>query len=193
MRLEWSAPTYGSTISNHLLADPNEWFAVQVWAGRESRSAAFLGLRGYDVFLPCYRERRRLADRTKTFERALFAGYLFCRMQPHVYAKILTAPGVIRIVGGLDGPIAIPQTEISAIRRIVDAHLQAEPWPFPEPGQHVCIDAGPLRGTEGTVLTVNDRRKLIVSISLLQRAVAVEIDPEWIAPSVGVPRLVRHA
>jgi transcription termination/antitermination protein NusG len=191
MQLEWRAPAHGAIDCP--LIDPNEWFAVQVWAGREARSAGFLALRGYDVFLPCYRERRRLADRIRTYERALFAGYLFCRMQSHVYAKILTAPGVIRIVGGLEGPIPIPQMEIMAIRRIVDAHLQAEPWPFLEPGQHVRIDAGPLRGTEGTVLTVNDRRKLIVSISLLQRAVAVEIDPEWIAPCGSVPMLMRHA
>jgi transcription antitermination factor NusG len=188
MRLEWRAPADGA-LSEYPQVDPNEWFAVQVWAGRESRSAQYLELRGYDVFLPCYRGRRRLSDRMRTFERALFAGYLFCRMQKEVHAKVLTAPGVIRIVGDPCGPIAIPQIEIAAIRRIVDSQLQAEPWPFPEPGQHVRIDAGPLSGTEGTVLTVNDRRKLIVSISLLQRAVAVEVDPDWIAPTNSAPRL----
>lgn len=57
-----------------------DWFAVQVWSGREHLSARHLAQRGYDVFLPCSRERRRWSDRIKVVERALFAGYVFCRL-----------------------------------------------------------------------------------------------------------------
>jgi transcription antitermination factor NusG len=157
-----------------------EWLAVQVWCGREHISATHLRLRGYEVFLPRYRERRRWSDRIKVVDRALFAGYVFCRIDGDVVGRIVTAPGIIRIVGDGRGPLPVAAHEIEAIQRIVETHLSAEPWLAPHVGQRVRIEAGPLCGIEGVVLVAKNRHRLIVSISLLQRAVAVEIDSAWI-------------
>lgn len=161
------------------------WFAVQVRSGRERLTARHLRTRGYEVFLPCYEERRRWSDRIKRIERALFAGYLFCRVPRNVTGTIATAPGVVRIVGDGHGPLSIPASEIETIQRIVETRLSAQPCPFLEAGQLVRIDAGPLRGTEGIVLRFQDQRRLIVSIPLLQRSVAVEIDSEWVSVPQG--------
>jgi transcription antitermination factor NusG len=158
----------------------HEWWAVQVWAGREQRSAEQLRARGYEIFLPCYQERRRWSDRVKTIERALFAGYVFCRIVSPVAAKIVTTPGVIRIVGDGSGPLAVRSDEIEAIQRIVATQRSAEPWPYVQVGEYVRIEAGPLRGTEGIVQKVSNRYRLVVSVSLLQRSVSVEVDPEWV-------------
>ena len=157
-----------------------EWFAVQVWSGREHISAAHLRERGYQVFLPCYREQRRWSDRIKVFERALFAGYVFCQIVPDVLGKIITAPGVIRIVGDGSEPVSIPADEIEAIQRIVATSLSTEPWPMPQAGQRVRIELGPLSGIEGVVLAVKNHHRFVVSISLLQRSVAVEVDSKWL-------------
>jgi transcription termination/antitermination protein NusG len=166
-----------------------DWFAVQVWSGHEHLSARHLSERGYEVFLPSYRERRRWSDRVKVVEQALFTGYVFCRLAPEVFGKIVTARGVIRIVGDGAGPLSIPASEIEAIQRIVAARLSTEPWPIPQIGQRVRIEFGPLRGIEGDVLMVKNQQRLVVSVSLLQRAVAVEIDASWFScqPS-SVPR-----
>jgi transcription antitermination factor NusG len=161
----------------------SEWFAVQVWSGREHVSAAHLRVRGYEVFLPCYRERRRWSDRIKVVDRALFSGYVFCRLAERVVAKIVSAPGVIRIVGDQQGPLPIPEHEIEAIQRIVQSPFCAEPWSVPCVGQKVRIETGPLRGIEGVISVLKNRRRLVVSISLLQRAVAVEIDSQ----SISIP------
>ncbi len=159
-----------------------EWFAVQVWSGREQLSARHLRLRGYEVFLPCYREQRRWSDRVKVVERALFAGYVFCRVEADVVGKIVTAPGVIKMVGAGSGrPISIPTDEIGAIQPIVAARLSTEPTPMPRAGQRVRVEQGPLRGLEGIVQVVQNHHRLIVSISLLQRAVAVSVDADWIS------------
>jgi transcription antitermination factor NusG len=158
-----------------------EWFAVQVWSGREQSSAIHLRQRGYDVFLPCYRERRRWSDREKVVNRPLFAGYVFCRVDVDVAGKIVTAPGVIRIVGDGGRPLPIPAHEIEAIQRIVDTRLAVEPWQAMRAGQRVRVEVGPLRGIEGVVVTVRNRHRMVVSISMLQRAVAVEINPEWVS------------
>jgi transcription termination/antitermination protein NusG len=157
-----------------------DWFAVHVCAGREHRCAQHLSVRGYEIFLPSYREHRRWSDRVKVVERALFAGYVFCRASGDVVAKILTAPGVIRIVGDSYGPLPVATAEIETLRRAVAARLSAEPWEFLRAGQRVRVVDGPLRDAEGIVLRTKNRHRLIVSITLLQRAVAVEIDPAWI-------------
>jgi transcriptional antiterminator RfaH len=161
----------------------NEWFAVQVWAGRERISAQHLRVRGFAVFLPCYRDHRRWSDRVKVVERALFEGYVFCRFASDVVGKILTAPGVIRIVGDATGPLSIPRQEIEAIERIVASQLATEPWPTPRVGQRTRIEYGPLRGIEGVVVAVKNQSRLLVEISLLRRAVAVEIDAAWVNAS----------
>ncbi|MFL6282678.1 MAG: transcription termination/antitermination protein NusG [Pyrinomonadaceae bacterium] len=157
-----------------------QWFAVQMWSGREHRCAKHLLLKGYEVFLPCLRERRRWSDRIKVVDRPLFAGYVFCRADKNFGGKIVTVPGVIRIVSDDRGPSPIPAHEIDAIRRIVEARVAAEPWPVSLVGQKVRIELGPLRGITGTVLVVKNRRRLVVSVGLLPQAVAVEIDSEWV-------------
>lgn len=158
-----------------------DWFAVQVRAGRERFCAEHLQARGYEVFLPCYYEQRRWSDRLKTTERALFAGYLFCRFGRTVTAKVVTTPAVIRIVGNSQGPQAVPSHEIEAVRGITAARLAIEPWPFEYQDRLVRVDCGPLRGLLGTVLQVKNRHRLVISVSLLQRSLAVEIAPEWVS------------
>jgi transcription termination/antitermination protein NusG len=169
-----------TTSSTHEAA-AREWFAVQVRARREHLAAHHLRDRGYEVFLPCRRSRRQWTDRVKTVESPLFPGYLFSRLTSAVEPKMVTAPGVIRIVGDGVRSSAIPAAEIDAIRCIVDTQLQAEPWTFVTAGERVRIDVGPLRGTEGVVLTNGEKRRLVVSITLLQRSVAVEIDRDWVS------------
>jgi transcription antitermination factor NusG len=169
-------------------ASMREWFAIQVWSGRERLSAKHLSERGYEVFLPRYGERRRWSDRIKVVERALFAGYVFCRLTPEVFGKIVTAPGVVRIVGDGARPLPIPPREIEAIQRITALQLATEPWPVPQVGQRVRIEVGPLCGIEGVVTTVRNQRRLVVSVSLLQRAVAIEIDASWISVQSALVR-----
>jgi transcription termination/antitermination protein NusG len=162
-----------------------DWFAVQVRAGRERLVAVHLRSRGYDVFLPQHRERRHWSDRVKYVERPLFPGYLFCRIYGDIFGKIVTAPHVLRLVGDGERPLPVEQNEIEAIQRVVDVGLDLEPWPMPKVGQRVRIVFGPLVGTEGTVVRTKSGQRLIVSIGLLQRAVAVELHADWVSESLG--------
>ena len=164
----------------------SEWYVTQVWAGREQLCANHLRLRGYEVFLPCYRENRRWSDRVKKVERPLFPGYVFCRLTGDAVGNIVTTPSVIRIVGDGTRALPIPTQEIEAIQRVVALRLNVEPWQFLAVGQRVRIDAGPLRDMEGIVIQTKNRHRLIVSVSLLQRSVSVEIDSEWVSVPAAV-------
>lgn len=95
---------------------------------------------------------------------------------------VLSVPGVVGIVGFGDGPTPIPEKEVEDVKTLVDSGFLLTPWPFLEVGQKVLVEKGPLAGVEGIVQATRGRYRLVVSISLLQRAVATEIDRMWVRP-----------
>lgn len=158
------------------------WFAVQVWARHEARVAEHLKGKGYRWFLPLYKCRKRWSDRVKVVDAPLFPGYLFCRFNPESRLRILTTPGVIQIVGNNGSPAPIDETEIEAIQTVVTSGLPSEPWPFLAVGHRVRIESGPLCDLEGTVVMHKGHHRLVLSVKLLQRSVAVEIDSASVSP-----------
>ena len=158
------------------------WFAVRVRSKHESVTATHLRGRGYEEFVPTFQERRQWSDRVKIQDQNLFPGYVFCRFDPRDRFPILSAPGVVSIVGFGNGPTPIPDKEMDDVRTLVNSGFLLTPWPFLEVGQRVVVEKGPLAGVEGVVEATRGRYRLVVSIQLLQRSVATELDRIWIRP-----------
>ncbi len=158
------------------------WFALQVRARYENSVASHLRAQGYEWFLPMYKCRRRWSDRIKEIELPLFPSYLFCRFNPYNRLPILMIPGVVLIVGIAKSPIPIDDAEIIAIQTAVQSGLPSEPWPFLQVGERVRIEYGPLCGLEGFLLAFKGRHRVVLSVTLLKRSVALEIDDAWVTP-----------
>ena len=159
------------------------WYALRVQSRLSSLASTTLRGKGYEEFLPLYRSRRKWSDRIKELELPLFPGYLFCRFDvSDRLMPILTTPGVIGILGAGKTPVPVDIEEIEAIRAILRSGLAAQPWPLLRVGSKVYIERGPLAGLEGIVINTDKVYRLIVSVSMLQRSVAVEIDREWARP-----------
>jgi transcription antitermination factor NusG len=158
------------------------WFALQVRSQREANVADHLAGKGYELFLPLYKLRKRWSDRIKEIDTPLFPGYLFCRLNPEHRLPILKTPGVLHIVGFNHGPSPVDEHEICAVRNIVATGAPSQPWPFLEIGDQVRIESGPLCGLVGILIQFRGKRRLIVSITLLQRSVAVEVDSALVTP-----------
>ena len=158
------------------------WFALHSKPKYEKLAAAQLRGKGYEPFLPLYTCRRRWSDRTKVLELPLFPGYLFCRFNPLDRFPILVTPGVTGVVGYGKSPAPIDDAEIAAIQAAVQSGLPKEPWPFLKLGQKVRVEYGPLAGIEGILVSVKSRHRLILSVNLLQRSLAVEVDNAWVNP-----------
>ena len=159
------------------------WYALQIRSKLASVVSATLRGKGYEEFLPLYRSRRQWSDRIKELEIPLFPGYLFCRFDvSDRLLPILTTPGVIGIVGAGKIPVPVDDGEIEAIRMVLRSGLAAQPWPFLSVGSKVYIEGGPLAGLEGIITNGDKIYRLVVSVSLLQRSVAIEIDREWARP-----------
>jgi transcription antitermination factor NusG len=164
---------------------PERWFALRVKSRCEKLVTTMARNKGFEEFLPLYECHRRWSDRLKSVELPLFPGYVFCRLNPQHRLPLLTIPGVLHFVGIGKAPVPIDDEEITAIQSAVKSGLSAEPWPFLEAGQRVRLEDGPLAGLEGLLVEVRKRYRVVVSVSLLKRSVAVEIDREWVAPLDG--------
>ncbi len=164
------------------------WFALQIRGRYENIVTAHLGGKGYEWFLPLYKCRRRWSDRFKEIEGPLFPGYVFCRLNPLDRLPILTTPGVVLIVGTGKTPVPIDETEIVAIQAAVKSGLPSQPWPFVQIGQRMRIEYGPLCGLEGILLDFRRHHRLLLSVTLLQRSIAVQVENAWVTP---IPHQVR--
>src|SRR5262245_40136986 len=156
------------------------WYALRLKSRHERISAAALYSKGYEVFLPLYRRKSRWSDRIKEVETPLFPGYLFSRFDVQKRLPILATPGIVSIVGFGKNFTPIEEDEIAAIQAIVASQLNAQPWPFLQVGQRVLIEHGPLAGVVGILISVKKMHRIVVSVTLLQRSVAVEVDPDWV-------------
>jgi transcription antitermination factor NusG len=159
---------------------PVNWFAVTTKPNLEKSATAALEGKGLEAFLPFYRVRRRWSDRTKELMLPLFPGYSFCRLDPSHRGLVLTTPGTTGIVRFGDKFAPIPDEQIEAVRQTVNSGLAVQPWPFLRTGQRVAVVSGPLTGVEGIVTELKKEYRLVVSIEMLQRSMAVEISHDWV-------------
>lgn len=158
------------------------WFALNTKSRYEDYVAKQLCAKGYEILLPTYRCRRRWSDRIRNVELPLFPGYLFCRFDANDRLPILITPGMIQVVGFGKTPVPVEDAEIVAIQRAISSGLTHEPWPYLQIGEKVRVECGALRGVEGILLSIKGGHRLVLSVTLLQRSVAVEINSAWVAP-----------
>jgi transcription antitermination factor NusG len=184
-------PELGGSLPLSSNTGNEAWYALQVRSRFEMSVAKQLRGMGYEEFLPLYECRKRWSDRIKVVQAPLFPGYLFCRLDPQNRLPILKTPGVIQIVGYNRQPIPVDDAELESIQTLVTSGIPNEPWPFLKVGERVRIEAGPLRGLEGVLVEFKGNQRLILSVSLLQRSVAVEMDTAFVRSEVTslAPRL----
>jgi transcription antitermination factor NusG len=166
----------GSEAKRGLLS----WYALQVWVRKEALVATQLQGQGLECFLPKYKSVRQWSDRKKELEQPLFPGYLFCRFNYTERRPIVVTPGVLQVVG--NGRIGLPveDKEVEAIQLAVGSGIAAQPWPFLEIGERVRIHTGKLSGLEGILVNFKGNHRVVLSVALLQRSVALEIDLAWV-------------
>jgi len=155
------------------------WYALRVRSRCEKAVASFAQSKGFEQFLPQLVKRNLWSDRIKTVRLPLFAGYVFCRFDPSDRLPILAMPGVLHIVGLGKIPMAIEDSEINAIRTALQSDVVLEPCPYIDSGPRVQLLSGPLMGVEGYLIEAGRYQRMVVSVNLLQRSVALEIDPSW--------------
>ncbi len=156
------------------------WFALRVRSNCEKTAAAALEVAGYEHFLPSYRATRQWSDRRKQIDLPLFPGYVFARLGLQHLARVVAFRSVVHVVGAGRIPVPVDDHDIAAIKSVVRSGLPSGPWPFLRVGQQVIIERGPLAGVSGILIEIKKQHRLVVSVSMLMRSVAVDVDESWV-------------
>lgn len=165
------------------------WYAAYTCANHEKRVAEQLRARGVEHFLPLYAAVHRWKDRRVHLTLPLFPGYVFVRLPLIERLRVLRVPSVSRLVGFGEQPTPLPDRDIEALRSGLSAGLCAQPHPFLTVGRRVRISSGPLAGLEGILLRRKARFRVVLSLDLILRSIAVETDASDLVP---LPALCRR-
>lgn len=155
---------------------PANWYALYTAPRHEKRVAEQIQQQGVACFLPLYRSVRRWKDRRKELALVLFPGYVFVRMALQHRLRILQLTGAVRLVTFNGRPASLPDAEIESLQTQIFSSGNIEPHPYLSVGRRVRVRSGPLKGLEGIILRTKDRCRVVVSIHLIMRSVAVEVD-----------------
>lgn len=169
------------------------WYAVYTCVRHEKKVSSQLQQRGIEIFLPTYRARHQWQDRRVTVDLPLFPGYVFVRISADERLSVLTAAGVVRIVGVGGVPVPLPETDIEAIKQYITLTLPAEPYNAAVRGRRAYVTRGPLQGCRGTVLRRKGTMRLVLTLALVNSSIVVEVAAEDIEllPLRSDPRRLR--
>jgi transcription antitermination factor NusG len=182
MGIGLSPATLGGNGAPDALAD-RHWWAVWTRSRHEKRVRDELTRRpGVEVFLPLYPRWSWWGDRTKQVEVPLFPGYCFAQCRYGDRLAVLKAFGVVGLVGIGGRPEWIPDSEIEAIRAVVESKLRYDPHPFLTEGAEVEVVHGPLAGTRGRLVRKDRAVRVVLSVSLIRQSVSVEIPAADVVP-----------
>jgi transcription antitermination factor NusG len=169
----------------------SNWWALYTRHQHEKVVADMLSAKGFEVFLPLYDSIRRWKDRQKLISLPLFPCYVFVRGGLHRRLQVVTTPGIHMILSHGADVAVIPEEEIEAIRRTLEGPCRMEPHPFLRCGERVRVIRGSLQGIEGILVRKKNQFRLVLSVEMLAKSVAVEIDAADVEPVTGRVHAVR--
>ncbi len=151
------------------------WYALHVASNTERQVVGRLAAAGVEGYYPHLLAKSR--DQRREVERRFFPGYVFARFDLANRTPVLQTPHVIRILGWThDQPAIIPDTEIQAVRLMTQAAVAVAAHPFLPAGTRVVIARGPLQGLAGFVVESKKGLRVVVSVMMLARSIAAEVD-----------------
>jgi transcription antitermination factor NusG len=173
--------------------DELQWWALYTRHQHERAVADMLSAKGFEVFLPLYESIRRWKDRQKLLSLPLFPCYVFVRGGLNRRLQVITTPGVHMILTHGEHVALIPENEIQTIRRTLEGPYRIEPHPFLRCGERVRVIHGSLQGVEGILVRKKNQFRLVLSVEMLAKSVAVEIDASDVEPVAGRVHAVQTA
>ena len=159
------------------------WYAVYTRSRHEKSVADQLVHKSVEHFLPLYETVRKWKNGNFKVRLPLFPGYLFVYIPLRERLQVLQVPGVVQLVGASGVPLALPQTDIETIRDALTKGMQAHPHPYLKVGSRVRISSGPLEGLQGVLLRKKGKLRLVVSVDLIMRSIAIDIDASEVEPT----------
>lgn len=162
-----------------------EWYALWTKSRHEFKAQEALANKGFEVFLPTTIKQSIRKDRRKFYKAPLFPGYIFVKteLNTDIYVEIVRSHGIVNLLGWKEKKApSIPEAQIESLKILINREIPLETHPFLKVGTYVKVIKGPLKGVIGLIKSIQSKRKLIVQVDLLKRAVSCEISADDVIP-----------
>jgi transcription antitermination factor NusG len=163
----------------------SEWYALWTKSRHEFKAEEALLNKGFEVFLPTIVKQSIRKDRKKYYKAPLFPGYIFIKtdLYTDIYIDIVRTHGIVNVLGWKEKKApSIPEKQIESLKILVDRNIPLENHPFLKVGSYVKVIKGPLKGVIGIIKSIKNKRRLIVQVDLLKRAISCEISADDVIP-----------
>lgn len=168
-------------------ATEKQWHCLYVRSRAEKKVLDQLKEMGIEAYLPLVTEMRQWSDRLKRVEMPLFKSYVFVRNDVKQHIPILNVYGVLKFVTFERQAVVVPDNQIIAIKRFVESYEKGEEYKMEnneelKVGQKVRIISGPLKGLEGSLQIIQNKRHLVVYIEAVGQHIPVHISRAKVEP-----------
>lgn len=163
------------TIFGDLNVNPN-WYAVSTKPRHEKKVYQALKQKGVDTYLPLQKLSKKWSDRYKTIEEPLFSCYVFVRIALKDRLQVLQTDSVVRFVAFNNIPATIPDSQIQAVKLILEKCHTIDHIDYLTPGQKIEVVQGPLKGVKGICAEIKNSHRLVVRLDSIMQAISVDID-----------------
>jgi transcription antitermination factor NusG len=165
------------------------WYAGYTASRHEKRVAEHFAQRGVEHFLPLYETIHRWNNGRHRVQLPLFPGYIFVRIALRDRLRVIEVPGFVRLVGFNSLPHPLPEADINKMKEALSKGVLAEPYPYLTVGTRVEIRNGPMQGMTGILLRRQNKCRVVISVDLIMRSMAVDVDASDVIPIQGA----RHS
>jgi len=158
------------------------WYAGYTASRHEKRVAEHFVQRGVEHFLPLYETIHRWNNGRHRVQLPLFPGYIFVRIALRDRMRVIEVPGFARLVGFNSLPCPLPEADINKMKDALNKGVVAEPYPYLTVGTRVEIRNGPMQGMTGILLRRQNKCRVVISVDLIMRSMAVEVEASDVVP-----------
>ena len=150
-------------------------FAVKVRSRAEATITDMLRRKGYEVLLPTYTHRRQYSDRVRMASCALFPGYVFVRLNPQELLGVISTQGVSYVVKSGSMLQPLPREEECLLESLAEFVEECEPCHSYQAGQRVQIMSGPLKNQQGTLVRMDGKERIVLSLNSIFSSITVNL------------------
>tara|TARA_B100000131_G_scaffold284067_1_gene292398 strand:- start:1728 stop:2234 length:507 start_codon:yes stop_codon:yes gene_type:complete len=158
-----------------------QWFAFYTKSRHEKSVSIALENKGFEVYLPLLKERRKWSDRKKWVTFPLFKSYIFIKIEAKESVFALKTPGIVKIIKFGDKPSPILDDTIKSLKLMIEGGYNPQPIEYFTKGDPVIIRDGPLKGLKGEIGTIHNQDHFIIHIDAIQHSVSIKINRAYLS------------
>lgn len=153
-----------------------EWFVAHTKPRREKKLVEYCTRQNIAATLPCYESAHKYRGKTAVFQKPLFPGYVFLKIEPGQAVYVRQNDHVANLLEVFDQETF--QRQLQDILMALESELGVRLAPSIGEGMRVRIKGGPLQGVEGWVEKRYGMTTVLLRLDFISQAAAVRMDAE---------------